>query len=65
MPYQSTKMRFSTIAVTLLSGLTAFKGVVASPVLAINDVQIQKRQTIVEVVNDLKTSVVNHNLPSA
>lgn len=53
-------MRFSTIAVSLLSGLSVFKGVVASPILPVTDVQVQKRQTIVEVVNDLKTSVVSH-----
>lgn len=53
-------MRFSTIAVSLLSGLSIFKGAIASPIHPVTDVQVQKRQTVVEVVDDLKSSVVSH-----
>jgi hypothetical protein len=53
--YQSI-MRFSTLAVSLLSGLSAFKGVSASP---IEPAALAKRQTIDEVVNDLKSAVVS------
>jgi len=49
-------MRFSTLAVSLLSGLSIFKGVVASP---IEPAALAKRQTIDEVVNDLKSAVVS------
>lgn len=56
---QSVIMRFSTIAVSFLSGLSAIKGVVASPIHPVTDVQVQKRETIVEVVNDLKSSIVS------
>jgi hypothetical protein len=49
-------MRFSTLAVSLLSGLSVFKGVVASP---IEPAALAKRQTITEVVTDLKASVVS------
>jgi len=49
-------MRFSTLAVSLLSGLSVFKGVIASP---IEPAALAKRQTIDEVVNDLKSAVVS------
>lgn len=49
-------MRFSTLAVSLLSGLSVFKGVIASP---IDSAALAKRQTIDEVVNDLKSAVVS------
>jgi hypothetical protein len=51
-------MRFSTLAVSLLSGLSVFKGVIASP---IEPAALAKRQTIEEVVNDLKSSVVSRS----
>jgi hypothetical protein len=49
-------MRFSTLAVSLLSGLSVLKGVIASP---IESAALAKRQTIDEVVNDLKSAVVS------
>jgi len=49
-------MRFSTLAVSLLSGLSVFKGVVASPIAP---AALAKRETIDEVVNTLKSSVVS------
>jgi hypothetical protein len=49
-------MRFSTLAVSLLSGLSVFKGISASP---IDSAALAKRQTIDEVVNDLKSAVVS------
>lgn len=52
----SNNMRFSTLAVSLLSGLSVFKGVVASPIAP---AALAKRQTIDEVVNTLKSSVVS------
>ena len=54
---KSNNMRFSTLAVSLLSGLSVFKGVVASPIAP---AALAKRQTIDEVVNTLKSSVVSH-----
>jgi hypothetical protein len=49
-------MRFSTLAISLLSGLSVFKGVIASP---IQPAALAKRDTIEEVVNTLKSSVVS------
>lgn len=49
-------MRFSNLAVSLLSGLSVFKGVIASP---IEPAALAKRQTVDEVVNDLKSAVVS------
>jgi hypothetical protein len=49
-------MRFSTLAVSLLSGLSVFKGVIAYP---IDSAALAKRQTIDEIVNDLKSAVVS------
>ena len=49
-------MRFSTVFISLLSGLSVFKGVTASP---IESAALAKRQTIDEVVNDLKSAVVS------